>query len=286
MTDDASPLNNAPKDPPLTAWFLGPKAEHGDLWYDLLSYIFQDYIHWRRNYFPNDPVVITRERRREHEQWQDRLINDLNTVLNNLKAHFPFYSPRYIAHMISEQTLPGVLGYFAGMLYDPNNVTDESAPVTVRFELEVGRMVAEMLGYKPRKSWAHICSGGTIANIEALWVARMAQFLPFIVRDYCKEHRLDFSIKTANNKDARICDLTDRELIGLRPNESIFLVRRLAKFEVESVGRPRDVVLDNINTAIESSPYNVKLRGYDAVISKLKMRPVIFVSSAAHYSVT
>ena len=286
MIEDSGHRDDPPNEPPLTAWFLGPKAEQGDLWYDLVSYIFQDYIHWRRNYFPNDPVVITRERRREHEQWQDRLIDDLNTVLNNLKAHFPFYSPRYIAHMISEQTLPGVLGYFAGMLYDPNNVTDESAPVTVKLELEVGRMVSEMLGYKPNKAWAHICSGGTVANIEALWVARMVQFLPFIMRDYCKEHRLDFTVKTANAKTGMLRDLNDRELIGLRPNESIFMVRKLARYEVDTIGREQNAVLDGINLHIQNSDYNVKLRGYDAVIGKLKMRPVIYVSAAAHYSVT
>lgn len=285
MTEDPVRRDDAPKEPPLTAWFLGPKAEQGDLWYDLVSYIFQDYIHWRRNYFPNDPVVITRERRREHEQWQDRLIDDLNTVLNNLKAHFPFYSPRYIAHMISEQTLPGVLGYFAGMLYDPNNVTDESAPVTVKLELEVGRMVSEMLGYKPNKAWAHICSGGTIANIEALWVARMVQFMPFIMRDYCKEHRLEFAVKTASGKNAALRDLNDRELIGLRPNEAIFMVRKLARYEVDTIGREQTAVLDGINLHIQNSEYNIKLRGYDAVIAKIKMRPVSFVSAAAHYSI-
>ncbi len=130
--------------PLLHAWFLGPKAENADLWQELLSYTFQDYAHWRRNYFPGDPVTISRVRRREPEtsSWTDGLTTHLDGALNDLKAHFPFYSPRYIAHMLSEQTLPSVLGYFAGMLYNPNNVTDEAAPVTVNLELEVGKMVA------------------------------------------------------------------------------------------------------------------------------------------------
>ncbi|MCA9778791.1 MAG: hypothetical protein KC800_18810, partial [Candidatus Eremiobacteraeota bacterium] len=45
---------------PTTAWFLGPKAEQGDLWESLLTYVFRDYVHWRRNYYPGDPVTITR----------------------------------------------------------------------------------------------------------------------------------------------------------------------------------------------------------------------------------
>lgn len=270
-------------DSPLAAWFLGPKAEHGDLLFNLLTYIFQDYIHWRRNYFPTDPVVISRERRREHEVWQDRLNASLDTILNNLKADYPVYSPRYLAHMTSETTMPSLLGYFAGMLYNPNNVTDEAAPVTVRLELEVGRMVAEMLGYQPDKAWAHICSGGTIANLEALWVARMVQFVPFIVRDYCQRQAVDFTIKTANGQQARLGDLGDRELIGLRPNESIFMIRKLARYEVEVLGREQQVVLDTLNSFVRASEYNVKLRGFDQVVKKVGLRPVIFVSAAAHY---
>lgn len=284
MSKNKDVFDQSQNDLPLAAWFLGPKAEHGEVFFNLLSYIFQDYIHWRRNYFPTDPVVISRKRRRDHEQWQDRLNAQLDTILNNLKADYPVYSPRYLAHMTSETTIPSLLGYFAGMLYNSNNVTDEAAPVTVRLELEVGRMVAEMLGYQPHKAWAHICSGGTIANLEALWVARMVQFVPFIGRDYCQTHRLDFTVKTANGQQARLGDLSDHELIGLRPNEAIFMIRKLARYEVEVLGREQGAVLDALNHFVRASDYNVKLRGFDAVSRKLGMRPLIFVSAAAHYS--
>jgi glutamate/tyrosine decarboxylase-like PLP-dependent enzyme len=275
--------NFPPNDSPLAAWFLGPKAEHGDVLFDLFSHIFQDYIHWRRNYFPNDPVVISRERRRQHEPWQDKLNAQLDAILNNLKADYPFYSPRYLAHMLSEQTMPSMLGYFAGMLYNPNNVTDEAAPVTVRLELEVGKMVAEMLGYRPHKAWAHLCSGGTVANIEALWVARMVQFVPFIMRDYCRQYAPGFEVKLANGQSAHLKELNHRELIGLKPNEAIFMTRKLARYEVETLGREKETVLNTLNQFVRASDYNVKLRGFEAVINKIGMRPVILVSAAAHY---
>ncbi|MFN8458810.1 MAG: pyridoxal-dependent decarboxylase [Anaerolineae bacterium] len=284
MSKNKGVTEQPPLDPPLAAWFLGPKAEHSDLLLDLLTYILQDHMHWRRNYFPNDPVVISRERRREHGLWQDQLNAHLDVILNNLKADFPFHSPRYIAHMLSEQTIPSILGYFAGMLYNPNNVTDEAAPVTVRLELEVGRMVAQMLGYNPKKAWAHLCSGGTVANLEALWVARMAQFVPFMVRDYCQTQGLHFSVKTADGRLALINDLSDRELIGLKPNEAIFMIRKLARYEVEELGREQAAVLNHINAFVRHSDYNVKLRGFGAVSHKVGLRPVIFASATAHYS--
>jgi glutamate/tyrosine decarboxylase-like PLP-dependent enzyme len=278
-------MNTEKNDFPISAWFLGPKAEHGSTLTDWFTYILQDYMHWRRNYFPTDSVVISRETRRTHGAWQDQLNTHLDLILNHLKADFPFYSPRYIAHMTSEQTLPSILGYFAGMLYNPNNVTDEAAPVTVRLELEVGRMVSEMLGYHPKRAWAHICSGGTIANLESMWVARMAQFIPFIIRDYCKTNAPHFEVRMANGQHARLIELGDRALIGLRPNQSITMTRKLARYEVEVLGRDQPSVLHAINQSINTSDYNVKLRGFSNVVRKLNMRPVLFASATAHYCI-
>ena len=57
---------------PLTAWFLGPRAENATVWTEMFDHIFQDYIHWRRNYFPADPWIVGRPKRRspEHESWR------------------------------------------------------------------------------------------------------------------------------------------------------------------------------------------------------------------------
>lgn len=272
---------------PLAAWFLGPRAENAEVWQELLVQIFQDYIHWRRNYFPSDPAVIGRVDKRsdDHERWIDKLSAELETQLNELKHHFPFHSPRYIAHMLSEQTLPSVLGYFAGMLYNPNNVTKEAAPITVELELQVGRMVAEMLGYNPKTAWAHLCSGGTIANLEALWVARLAQFVPFIVREFCEKQLLDFCIKTANLTEVPVRTLDDATLISLRPNESLFMLRRLAQHIHKTTRRPYDAILAEINSHFSISEYNIARRGFHGVLQKVNMSPVILTSAAAHYSV-
>lgn len=271
---------------PLAAWFLGPKAEHGDLWKELIDYVLQDYFNWRRNYFPNDPVVISRARRRDHAPWIDALNTRLDSILNELKAHFPFYSPRYLAHMLSEQTLPSVLGYLAGMLYNPNNVTDEAAPVTVRLELEVGQMIAEMLGYKRHRSWAHICSGGTVANIEALWVARTCQFMPFVLRDYCRQKKIDFEIKVPDGtaKSLRDCR-EDRLLLALRPNEAIFMARNLTRYLVHQRGRRLDDVAAELREFVDGNRFNVQRRGFAEVVKTVGLRPRFLVSAAAHYSI-
>ncbi len=272
-------------DHPLAAWFLGPKGEHSEIWSGLFSYIFQDYVYWRRNYFPQDPIVVNRMRRREHEPWFDYMTSNLDNVLNDLKAHFPFYSPRYIAHMLSEQTMPGVLGYFAGMLYNPNNVTDEAAPVTVRLELEVGRMISEMIGYDAGESWAHITSGGTVANIEALWVARMAQFVPLIVQEYCQRENIALPLKTADRQKHDIRRLAPRHLLHLPPNRAIKLIKFLGRHLINELHQSPENTFKKINEHIHNSRFNPGRRGYFAIQQAIGLVPRLYVSTTAHYSI-
>lgn len=268
---------------PPEAWFLGPKAEHGQIWLATIDHILRDYIHWRRNYFPEDPIIVDRERLKSHEPWVETLKGEIDAILNQLKAHFPFYSPRYIAHMISEQTFPSVVGYFAGMLYNPNNVTEESAPITASLEIEVGKMVAGMLGYNPNTSWAHLCSGGTLANLEALWIARMVQFVPLAVRDYCESHGVsDLLIGCPDGSRKAVTELEPRELISLRPDESIGMVRALAAHMAKLEG---EEVYADINSYMRTSRFNVSYAGLPSILAEIGVKPVVLVSEAAHYSI-
>lgn len=269
--------------PPPEAWFLGPKAEHGDIWLTTIEHIFRDYVHWRRNYFPEDPIIVDREQLKTHEPWVETLKFEIDSILNQLKAHFPFHSPRYIAHMISEQTFPGVVGYFAGMLYNPNNVTEESAPITTSLEIEAGKMIAEMLGYNPNTAWAHICSGGTLANLEALWIARMVQFSPLIVKDFCETHAVrDFEVVMPDGSKSPIVDIPAKVLLNLRPNEAAGTVRALAAHLAQKQG---DAVYEDINAYFATNRFNVSYAGLPSILAELGVRPVVFVSEAAHYSI-
>jgi tyrosine decarboxylase len=274
-------------EPPLTAWFLGPRAENAVVWTELFDHIFQDYAHWRRNYFPADPWIVGRLKRRspEHESWLDLLTAQLDATLSELKFHFPLHSPRYNAHMVSEQSLPAVLGYFAGLLYNPNNVTSEAAPITVALELEVGRMVAAMLGYNPTRAWAHICSGGTVATLEALWAARSVQFAPFIARDYCRDRRITFPIRLPNGLEAPITEVADPALVALRPQDAISLLRMLVRTRQAESGQPLGDTVRELNDYVGQSRFNVSQHGLGPVLGATGLKPVVLASAAAHYSI-
>ena len=77
--------------------------------------------------------------------------------------------------MSFEMGLPGILGWVATILNNPNNVAFEASPITTLLEIDVGHDMCEMLGYKETDSdgqplyWGHIACDGTVANLESIW---------------------------------------------------------------------------------------------------------------------
>ena len=178
-------------DEEIYSWFLGPKAENADALERLVLDALRDCIFWRRNFHPEDESLITEKVKRESE-FQDSqalLRQELINLLAHLKRDIPFYSPRYIGHMLGDQLLPALVGYFAAMLHNPNNISTESSSITTVLETEVAAQLAEMIGYAG-ETWGHIASGGSIANFEALWVARNLKFLPLAAKKVAMELEL------------------------------------------------------------------------------------------------
>jgi glutamate/tyrosine decarboxylase-like PLP-dependent enzyme len=276
----------------IAGWFLGPKAENADWERGLLLHILDDYYHWRRNYFPADDRLIPESLQREGVDFRDRLAQQLEEMLAGLRADFPFYSPRYNAHMISDQSIPAVLGYFAGLLYNPNNVTPESSPVTLDWEMEVGADILRMLGYrapapgvksKEEAGWAHITSGGTVANLEALWIARNVRYFPLAVRDICLHHRIPFALRVGGELRP-IESISEAACLGINPNQAIHLHSRFIdavqkRWELE---RPESV--RTARQLLRESRYSIPHAG---TLAAYGVRlPKLVVSGARHYSVT
>ncbi len=91
----------------LYSWFLGPKAENADVLEKLMLEALRDCVFWRRNFHPEDDILITEKIQRE-DGFQDSLAllrQEFLTLLANLKRDVPFYSPRYIGHMLGDQLL-------------------------------------------------------------------------------------------------------------------------------------------------------------------------------------
>ena len=276
------------KENKVSNYFLGPKAENAESLKKNIKLIFTDYVYWRKNYCPRDKFDSKKD-----QDWFEKLSYELQNLLSTLKANYPFYSPRYMGHMLSETIMPGILGFFAGMLYNPNNVTDEAAPVTVNMELEFGKKICQMLGFKRDKDnkpegFAHICSGGSVANLEALWYAREIQFLPLIAKEFCIKHKLtDFKIKTPNAnriENACLIDLDERTLLSLKPREKIHISPKVIGHYIKCTGKNTEQAIQDYNNFIKESKYSIRWAGFINVMSNLGLKPVIFVPETAHYS--
>ncbi len=282
----------------LAAWFLGPKAENAELEEKMILHILRDYFHWRRNYFPSDEILVTQGLRRESMAWNDELFQQISEMLAGFRRHFPVYSPRYNAHMTADQTIPSILGYFAGMLYNPNNVTPEAAPVTVRWELEVGADILRMLGFQPPPKhpgpagtktefgWAHVTSGGTVANLEALWAARNIRYFPLAVRDACIRSGIPLTLRLPNESPesvrAPIDAISPRACLGIKPNQALYLYGRFADAVRHHFQIDRAAASKKAHELLMESEFSIAHHGTRACFGQFP--PAIFVAGTRHYS--
>jgi tyrosine decarboxylase len=163
------------------ALFMGPKSENQKYFKEMLDFLMDEHIHWRRDFHPEDRAVVTPEEMRDKrfQKTLDRtteILLELSAKLKNSST--PWFSTRYLGHMNSDTLMVANLAYMATVLYNPNNVTYESSSATSPMEIECGRDFAVLLGYDPERSWGHVTTDGTVANYEALWLARNLKSFP------------------------------------------------------------------------------------------------------------
>jgi glutamate/tyrosine decarboxylase-like PLP-dependent enzyme len=87
-----------------------------------------------------------------------------------LTDNYPFFHPFYAGQMLKPPHPAAVAGYLAAMLINPNNHALDGGPATAAMEKEVTSQLAAMFGL--RQHLGHLTTSGTVANLEALYVAR------------------------------------------------------------------------------------------------------------------
>jgi glutamate/tyrosine decarboxylase-like PLP-dependent enzyme len=95
----------------------------------------------------------------------------LDELLARLGGNYPFFHPRYAGQMLKPPHPAAVIGYLAAMLHNPNNHALDGGPPTSEMEKELIPELAAMF-HLQADSLGHLTSSGTIANLEALFVAR------------------------------------------------------------------------------------------------------------------
>ena len=84
---------------------------------------------------------------------------------------YPFFHPRYAGQMLKPPHPVAWAAYAAAARLNTNNHALDGGPATSPMEKEVVADLAEMFGFPP-EALGHLTGGGTVANLEALFVAR------------------------------------------------------------------------------------------------------------------
>lgn len=162
-------------DPPrelVRAYFPGARSENERRLRGEIDATLDHWFRWRSGRFEDSASDVAPPVAGSPAHEGDLLGQRLLTLCDALTAETPTFSPRYIAHMKADLSLPGLLGWFAAMLHNPNNSSRDASRVGSVIETEAIGALADMLGYDPLRAQGHFTSGGTVANFEAVWRAR------------------------------------------------------------------------------------------------------------------
>jgi tyrosine decarboxylase / aspartate 1-decarboxylase len=99
----------------------------------------------------------------------ERLADVLTAIAERLRDNYPYFHPLYAGQMLKPPHPVAQLAYAVAMTINPNNHALDGGRASSAMEKEAVAQLAAMFGWT--KFLGHLCSGGTMANLEALWVA-------------------------------------------------------------------------------------------------------------------
>ena len=285
----------------LEALFLGTHGTNAVLMQELMMLAVKGHVDFRNSYFPGDPDYVDAA-----VQKSPGFISTMVTMgfeyeklINKLKESGAFFSMRTVGHMLWDCTIPGILGYFAALLYNQNNVAVEASPVTTILEMHVGNELCKMLGYSVHPigmkagefkiaanqitGWGHITCDGSVANAEGLWMARNLKFYPVsvkaaLINEPGLQAAKNYTIKLLNGSAAKLIDLDSWTILNLPIDEVLAIAENISKqYNIDPT------VFGNLVTN-----YTVQSIGYHDILTKylpdIKTTPVSLCSATRHYS--
>ncbi len=99
-----------------------------------------------------------------------RMDEVMQEVAKRLGDNYPYFHPLYAGQMLKPPHALARAAYALAMWINPNNHALDGGRASSAMEKEAVAEIAEIFGW--RKFLGHLCGGGTLANLEALWVAR------------------------------------------------------------------------------------------------------------------
>jgi glutamate/tyrosine decarboxylase-like PLP-dependent enzyme len=93
----------------------------------------------------------------------------LRDLAGRLQDNYPYFHPLYAGQMLKPPHAVARLAYALALWINPNNHALDGGRATSALEKEAVAELARMFGWTG--ALGHLASGGTMANLEALWIA-------------------------------------------------------------------------------------------------------------------
>jgi tyrosine decarboxylase / aspartate 1-decarboxylase len=100
---------------------------------------------------------------------QERMAGVMQQVVSRLRDNYPYFHPFYVGQMLKPPHPMARAAYALATWINPNNHALDGGRASSVMEREAVAEIAAMFGW--RAHLGHLASGGTMANLEALWVA-------------------------------------------------------------------------------------------------------------------
>jgi glutamate/tyrosine decarboxylase-like PLP-dependent enzyme len=98
-----------------------------------------------------------------------RLAAVMTEVATRLQDNYPYFHPLYAGQMLKPPHPIARAAYALATWINPNNHALDGGRASSALEKEAVAQLAAMFGWQ--QHLGHLCGGGTMANLEALWVA-------------------------------------------------------------------------------------------------------------------
>jgi len=157
---------------------------------------------WRKSYDDTDSAD---HRTIPSSEAIQKIITDLET---KLEGNYPFHHPQYAGQMLKPPHPVAWLAYTLAMTVNPNNHALDGGPPTSALEKECIKKLAGMVGYE-EPYLGHLTSTGTIANLEALFVARE-----------CRPGKSIAATSNAHYTHRRMCNVLNCDFIEIPVDEN------------------------------------------------------------------
>src|SRR5271168_3784753 len=99
----------------------------------------------------------------------DAMAAVMSQVAERMADNYPYFHPLYAGQMLKPPHPLARAAYALAMCINPNNHALDGGRASSRMEVEAVRAIAAMFGWT--EYLGHLTSGGTFANLEALWIA-------------------------------------------------------------------------------------------------------------------